>query len=507
MAGIASTTQSIRAILAIDQGTSSTKALVVGEDGSILSRHSVTIGRSDPQPGWVEQNAAEIRDSVIAAAEGAIREGQRSADIEIVAAGLSNQRESAIAWSRVDGQPLGPLLGWQDRRTASRVDEAEREGWAPLVKERTGLPLDPMFSALKLQWLLDRVDPDRSAAAAGEIAVGTVDSWIVYCLTGEHRIEMGNASRTQLLNLDTADWDDDLLERFSIPRACLPRIAASSEPSQPITGITGLPEGTRIHGVLGDSHAALFAHGVRTPGRVKATYGSGSSIMGLLGDSGAAAVDGGLVRTIAWADPAPVYAFEGTILSTGATLLWLSGVLGIQPEQLSALAQTADSCGGVDLVPAFAGLGAPYWDEKAVAIISGFGLGTGSAELARSAFESVALQTEALFASSEHHIGTRIETVLTDGGPTQNDWLMQLQADLSQRQVSRSNVAELSATGAAHLAGVSCGLWSAADCEALPRDRTLFAPAISPDAAAERVAQWDLAVERSRFCGSPDATA
>ncbi|WP_433365674.1 FGGY family carbohydrate kinase [Streptosporangium sp. CA-115845] len=494
----ASMPRGVPAVAAIDQGTSSSKAVVVGADGRVLGRSSVGIGRADPAPGWVEQDANEIRESVVAALVTVLD----SVDVELVGIGLSNQRESAVIWNRRTGEPLGPVLGWQDRRTADRVRPLEESGWAARIRAKTGLPLDPMFSALKYEWLLDQVDPDREAARRGEIALGTIDSWLTWTLTGEHRIEIGNASRTQLLNLETLTWDSELLEVFRIPHVCLPRISASAEATAALIDIPGVPRGTSIHGILGDSHAALYAHGVRAPGQVKATYGSGSSIMGLADVSGGlpgARVLDGLVTTIAWADPLPAFAFEGTILSTGATLLWLAKILGVDPAQLSVLAQSVPDTQGVDLVPAFAGLGAPWWDESAVALVSGFGLGTGPGHLARAAFESVALQTEDLFSAVEERLGSPIDTVLADGGPSQNDWLMQVQADLSQRRVVRSNIAELSATGAAHLAGVSCGLWTADECLRLPRDRSPFDPLIERPNADARRQTWRSAIERSRF--------
>ena len=485
-------------VIAVDQGTSSTKAIIVGFDGSVLGRPSVKIARSDPAPGWVEQDATEIYESVVQAISTAVAQF----DMDVRAIGVSNQRESAVIWDRRTLKPMGPVLGWQDRRTAHRVAPLEESGWGARVREKTGLPLDPMFSALKLNWLLDQVDPDRSASRRGEIAVGTIDSWLVAKLTGEHRIEMGNASRTQLLNLETLDWDAELLELFDIPVQCMPRIAPSGQATDVLRGVPGLAPGTRIQGVLGDSHAALFAHGMRTAGPVKATYGSGSSIMGLMAPASAEqapqAIDG-LVRTIAWFDTEPAFALEGTILSTGATVLWLSQVLGVDPSELSALGQSAPDTQGVDFVPAFAGLGAPWWDENAVALITGLGLGTTPAHIARAAFESVALQTEDLFAAVESRLGTTIHTVLADGGPSQNDWLMQIQADLSGRRVERSNVAEISATGAAHLAGIGCGFWTTEECAILPRDRSPFERTISGEAAEVRRASWHAAIARSRF--------
>ncbi|MBM9476922.1 hypothetical protein JL107_10735 [Nakamurella flavida] len=491
-------------VVAVDQGTSATKAVVVDEAGEILGRASVRVGRSDPRPGWVEQDPAEIRDSVVTAITTAL---DTVPGVEVRGLGLTNQRESALIWDRQTGEPLGPMLGWQDRRTAGRVATLRERGWDTRIRASTGLPVDPMFSALKLGWLLDEIDPTREQARSGQLAVGTVDSWLLFSLTGEHRIEAGNAGRTQLLNLDRFRWDDELLELFDIPAACLPEIVPSGAASAPITGVPGLPAGVRVHGVLGDSHAALYAHGVRGPGQVKVTHGSGSSVMGLSGSASAGAVpdpaDGGVVRTLAWADPEPVFAVEGTILSTGATVLWLAKLLDSDPARLAALAAGTGTAHGVNLVPAFAGLGAPWWDEQAVATVSGFGLGTSAADLARAAFESIALQTEDLLAAVETRVGTPVDTVLADGGPAQNDWLMQTQADLSRRHLLRSNIAELSATGAAHLAGLGCGLWTADECLDMPRDRTAFEPALDAETAAERRRSWRDAVARSRFRPAP----
>lgn len=482
-------------IIAVDQGTSSTKAIMVAADGRIRNRATVNISRRDPAPGAVEQDAVEIRDSVLSTLN-SVLEGQ---DVDVRGVGISNQRESAIIWDRRTGDPLGPVLGWQDRRTSGRVAELAADGWDQRVLEKTGLTLDPMFSALKLEWLLDQVDPTREIAERGDIAFGTIDSWLVSTLTGEHRIEMGNASRTQLFNLERLDWDDEILALLRIPRAIMPRIAASDEPTQPITTVPSLGSDVRIHGVVGDSHAALYAHGVRAAGTVKATYGSGSSIMGLEGEQPRVAGGHGLVRTIAWATPDPAFAFEGTIVSTGATVLWLANLLGIETEQLSSFAQSVEDTQGVDLVPAFGGLSAPWWDEEAAAIISGLGLGTQPAHLARASFESVVHQTEDLFVAVEQELGSFIDAVLADGGPTKNSWLMQMQADFGQRRVLQSEVAELSATGAAHLAGVACGLWDAESCSALPRERTLFEPALPAERVTARRDAWSAAVARARF--------
>ena len=302
--------------VAIDQGTSSTKAIAVDAAGFVIGSGSVGLSQQHPHRGWVEQDANAILSSAIeaisAAADGLID--------RVVTVGLSSQRESAVIWSRTTGQPLGPMLGWQDRRTIAAAQRLIEAGNGDRVRQITGLPLDPMFSALKFAWLLDQVDPDRSRSSTGEIALGTVDSWLVYSLTGEHRIEAGNASRTQLLDIETAEWSEELLSLFNIPRATLPRIAASNEPSEPITGVPSLPNGVRFGAILGDSHAALYGHGARMPGEVKVTLGTGSSIMGLREPD--QPCTGGLVTTIAWSLPEPVLALEGNILSTGSTVVW-----------------------------------------------------------------------------------------------------------------------------------------------------------------------------------------
>lgn len=433
-------------VVAIDQGTSSTKVACVDERGRVVSEASVPIGQHHPRPGWVEQDALEILDSVQAGVAAAVDGHQQ----RVVALGLSSQRESALVWDRASGHPVGPMLGWQDRRTADVVSAVSAAD-AARVRAITGLPLDPMFSAVKIAWLLDQVDPDRSRSRRGDLAVGTVDSWLLFALTGEHRIETGNASRTQLLDLATADWSPELLELFRIPAPVLPRVQASDDPSAPAQDLLGLP----FSAVLGDSHAALYGHGVREPGAVKVTYGTGSSVMGL---SAANEAPAGLVGTIAWqmggADPQR--AIEGNILATGATMAWLSRLLGRDVAELTALARTAPADHGVVLVPAVAGLGAPYWDGAARAVLHGFDLGTDAAVLARAGLESIVHQVEDVLAAADT-AGT-VRAVSADGAPARDEFLMQLQADVSDREVLRPEAAALSVLGAAELAAVTAGL-------------------------------------------------
>jgi glycerol kinase len=487
-------------IVAIDQGTSSTKVLVVDDTGAIVSSVVVPVGLAHPQPGWVEQDAEEILRSVLRG----IREATAGFGERIAGIGLSSQRESALVWDRATGQALGPVLGWQDRRTSARATELTQHGHGPLVREITGLPIDPMFSALKLGWLLDQVDPDRARSAAGEICVGTVDSWLLFKLTGEHRIEAGNASRSQLLNLATVDWDERLTGLFGVPHSTLPRVCTSSAPSAPVRGVDGLPAGTRVLAVMGDSHSALYAHGVRQAGTVKATYGTGSSIMGLL-PIGTDAEPAGLVTTLAWQTDRAHHAFEGNILSTGSTMVWLAQLLGRTPGDLFELARSAPVEHGLDLVPAFSGLGAPWWDETARALLIGLTLGSTPAALARAAAESIALQIEDVLAAADAGGGPRIDRIHVDGGPSANDWLMQLQADLSQRDVVRPEAGALSALGVAHLAGTVAGIWTDDELLALPRPSTIFTPSLPATASRVRRDRWLVAVAAAR--GAPPGPA
>lgn len=477
-------------VIAVDQGTGSTRAVVVGPDGHAEQVAAVPLSVTSPRHGWVEQDPNDILDSVVSV----LRTAGQHMTGSPVCIGLSNQRESALAWDARTGEPLGPVLGWQDRRTVTRARQLQKTVGGR-IRHLSGLPVDPMFSALKIEWLLDEVDPDRSRASRGDIRVGTVDTWLVQQLTGTGQAETGNASRTQLLNVRTADWDDELLDIFNVPRQALAPVVSSDAPTAPVQGIGAGIDGLRITGVLGDSHAALFAHGVRAPGAVKATYGTGSSIMGLT----AAEVEGtsGLVETIGWQRKTVARAFEGNILSTGATLVWLGNVLEQSPAELAELARSVGDSGGVNLVPAFAGLGAPWWDGNAAAVIDGFDQSTTRAHLARAALECIPLQVEDVLARADTASGATIETVLVDGRPCRNDWLMQLQADLSGRLVLRPHETGLSAVGAAHMAGLGAGFWADADVESLRRPREEFAPSTAY-ARGARLESWRLAVGRSR---------
>lgn len=483
------------AILAIDQGTSSTKCLVVGRHGEILARAAAPLTESCPEPGWVEQDGEHIWASVQSAVARAM---ERAEGARIAAVGFSTQRESLMLWDRRSGAALSPLLSWQDQRTASRA-QSMATGDAPRkIRALSGLPLDPMFSALKAEWLLDRFDRERARARAGDLALGTVDSWLLAKLGGEHMIEIGNASRTQLLDTRRGVWSDELCRIFNVPQQALPAIAPSSGPFPGTRALSPLPDGTPVAAVLGDSHAALFGHGLHVPGAVKATYGTGSSVMGLVGDR-AIGNDTGACLTIAWqiGGEKPAHAVEGNIRSAGSTLKWLADIFDLSIDELIGEAVAAPSA-GVHLVPAFNGLGAPYWDDEAVALLAGFKLGAGRGALFRAGFESIPHQVADVVEAVERSTGLTIDELHADGGPSANDDLMQLQADLAGKPVHRVATSELSALGAAHLAGLSSSFWSASEFAALPRRHESFQPRMNEVERGRQRADWRDAVRRSR---------
>ncbi|MGH1523773.1 FGGY family carbohydrate kinase [Leifsonia sp. L25] len=475
-------------ILTVDQGTGSTKGLAIAASGELLGTASVPIGQSHPQPGWVEQDAFEIARSV----ESVLATLRAQTDAPVAGIALSTQRESAVVWDTATGTPLGPVLGWQDRRTSDTAEKLNASMVGQEVWDLSGLPVDAMFSALKFSWILDRIDPDRRRAAAGEITLGTVDAWLLNDLTGERRIERGNASRTQLVDFRTGQWSDLLLEVFDIPRAALPDIVDSDTRSEPLTDPR--LEGAPVRSVFGDSHAALFGHGIRREGAVKVTYGTGSSVMGLTD----AVRSGSLANTIAWSrSGALAHAFEGNILSTGGTLVWLADLLRTDVAELISLAENAPPA-PVDLVPAFGGLAAPWWDDSAVGLISGLTLGTTRAELARAALESIALQIEDVLAAADRSGASRIDEVYVDGGPAQNDFVMQLQADLSGRTIIRPELSALSALGAAWLAGQSAGMWND-ETPPWSTNNSKFEPQSLFSERSTRNGRWQTAIDRSRL--------
>ena len=432
-------------LLAIDQGTTGTTCLVVDEDLRPVGRGYRELRQHFPAPGLVEHDADEIWETVLAAARDALEDAGVSPG-ELCAVGIANQRETTVLWDRRDGRPVGRAIVWQDRRTAARCAELPVD----LIRERTGLIPDPYFSATKLEWLL------REAGAAGELAFGTVDSWLVWRLTGGvHLTDVTNASRTMLLDLDSLDWDDELLELFGVRRSILPAVVPSSGELA-----EGELLGARVPltGLAGDQQAALFGQACFETGLAKVTYGTGSFVLANAGTERGAPPDG-VLQTVAWrlGDASPVYALEGSVFVAGAALQWLRDGLGVlgDARESEAIARSLAGNDGVYFVPALTGLGAPHWAPEARGLLTGLTRGTGRAHLVRAALEAIAFQTADVLAA----MGLPLELVRADGGAAANGFLVQLQADLARVPVEVSAEQEATALGAAALAGLGAGIW------------------------------------------------
>ena len=481
-------------ILAIDQGTTNTKAVLFDENATPAARGESPVSVRHPRPGWVEQDAWEIWRSV----QAAISECLRGQDAKNIAAiGVSNQRESTLVWRARDGEPMGPCVTWQCRRAADLCGRLRQKGAETRVRTKTGLPLDPLFSAGKIRWLAEQTD-----CPASELRVGTVDSWLLWNLTGgkRHVCDESNASRTQLFNIAEGKWDDELRDLFGVANAPLPEVLPSAGSIGETADAAPLPDGLPICAMLGDSHAALFGHGVTAPGTVKATYGTGSSLMALLPEFRES--DGRTAVTIAWNAGRRVYALEGNISVSASILPWAAKWLGLDgdPARLAELARTVDDTAGVFLVPALVGLGAPHWDSRARGVICGMTFNTGPAHLARAAMESIAFQVCDVFEAMAAQSPSPLERLLADGGPSGNDWLMALQANVLGLPVWQRETAEISALGAAGLAGIAAGVWgNAEEFAALPRPHREFAPSLSGDRRADLLAGWHAATARTLF--------
>lgn len=486
-------------ILAIDQGTTNTKALLVDAEGRIVSRASRAMGLAYPQPGWVQQDGDAIWRSVVDAAGECLA---RAGGVRPSGLAITNQRESALVWKRATGRPVGPVVIWQCRRTSERCDQLRRDGAEAVVRDRSGLPIDPLFSASKIAWLLDEIPDGRGRAASGELCAGTIDAWLLWNLTSGavHRCDVSNASRTQLLNLRTLAWDDTLLELFGIPAAALPEIHPSSAVLAETAACGSIPAGLPIASAIGDSHAALFGQGGFRRGTVKATYGTGSSLMCTTPDL--VFSDQGLCSTIAWGIGRDVtYALEGNISATGAALQWVADLLGL-PDAADAaeLAASVDGTDGVALVPAFVGLGAPYWAERARGVLTGITRGTKAPQLARAALESIAFQVHDVFITMTMNERADAAVLLADGGASRSDLLMQFQADVISRPVVRNNATDISALGAAYLAGLALGTWTSLDeIEALPKSLQRFEPRLGETPRQAALAAWRDAVARCLY--------
>jgi glycerol kinase len=491
----------MKAVLAFDQGTTSSRTIAFGRDGRVLASAQQEFRQIFPQPGWVEHDALEIwRTQRDTASQALAAAGLRAADVAGI--GITNQRETTVLWERASGLPVGPAIVWQDRRTASRCDALRQAGHEARFTAKTGLLLDAYFSGTKLAWLLEHVPGARAAAGRGELAFGTIDSWLAWQLSGgrEHLTDVTNASRTLLFNIHTLEWDEELLGLLGIPREVLPRVVASSEVVAR-TACEGLPDGLAVAGIAGDQQAALFGQACHRPGMAKNTYGTGCFLLMNTGDRPAASRHR-LLSTVAWQRAgATRYALEGSVFIAGAAIQWLRDGLGLigRAAEIDALAASVPDAGGVFFVPALSGLGAPYWDPRARGTITGITRGTTRAHLARATLEAIAFQSAELIEAMAADSGIALTELRVDGGATASNLLMQIQADLLGVPVVRPKITETTALGAAYLAGLATGFWK--DEEEIAalwsRDR-VFDPTLSRAAAAGRLAQWKRAVERSR---------
>ena len=516
----------MRYILSLDQGTTSSRAMLFDHAGAVVATEQAEFAQIFPQPGWVEHDALEIWQSQVKTAQNCLKNASKqslaqlnkvqvapdliansllSSTPEILAIGITNQRETTVLWDRHTGQPLANAIVWQDRRTAGRCDELREQGHAELIQQKTGLVMDAYFSATKLAWLLDNVPGARVRADKGDLAFGTIDSWLIWNLTGGHRggvhvTDASNASRTLLFNIHTLQWDDELLALFNIPPSVLPKVVASS-------GVVGQTDaalfGTSIPiaGIAGDQQAATFGQACLKPGMAKNTYGTGCFMLMNTGDQPVASKNK-LLSTVGWQlDTGTTYCLEGSVFMGGATIQWLRDGLQIieSAAQVQALAESVPDSGDVYLVPAFTGLGTPHWDAYARGAMLGITRGTTKAHIARAALEAIALQSADVFIAMSQDAGLSLNELRADGGAAANDLLMQMQADFSGVPVVRPKVLETTALGAAYLAGLAVGFWSSVD-EIASQWQTgrRFEPRISADERAIKLARWHKALVRAK---------
>jgi glycerol kinase len=489
---------SMQYVIALDQGTTSSRAIVFDRAGGIRGVAQREFRQIFPQPGWVEHDATEIW----ASQSGVLHEALAMAGAgarDLAAIGITNQRETTVVWERATGRPIANAIVWQDRRTASLCDELRLAGHAPLFARKTGLVLDAYFSGTKLRWLLDNVDGARARAERGELAFGTIDTWLIWNLTGGrvHCTDPSNASRTLLFDIHACAWDDELLVLLDVPRAMLPQVVPSSGvcASASIDG-ADIP----IAGIAGDQQAALFGQACLAPGMAKNTYGTGCFLLLNTGNEVVASRNN-LLTTIAWQRGGVTdYALEGSVFIGGAVVQWLRDEMRFidSSAEIEALAASVPDSGGVVLVPAFTGMGAPHWDPQARGAIVGITRGTGRAHIARAALESIAYQSADVLDAMRKDSGERLQELRVDGGAAANDLLMQFQADILGVPVVRPKVLETTALGAAYLAGLAVGLWPSREALAAHWEvGRRFEPQMNPAHAADLLGQWREAVKRS----------
>lgn len=489
-------------VLAIDQGTTGSTIALMDAEGRLLTSVNHEFPQIFPQPGWVEHDLESIWESVEKGLSAVFADGKYAAT-DISAIGITNQRETAALWDAETGKAVHNAIVWQCRRTTDVCEKLKTDGLEALVKARSGLVLDPYFSATKFKWLLDYAPEAQPLLAQGRLRAGTIDSYLIWRLSAgqAHKTDVSNASRTSLMALDSLSWDDELLSVFGVPKEILPEICPSSGRFAVTRGVAGLPDGLPISGVAGDQQSALFGQACFAVGDAKCTFGTGSFILMNAGDTPVAS-DSGLLSTVAWqleGQPA-VYALEGGAFVCGAAVQWLRDQLGIiqSAPEVEALAKTVDNSGGVEFVPALAGLGAPYWAPEARGTLTGLTRGSGRGEIARATLDAMALQNVDILRAMEKDIGSTMQSLKVDGGASANNFLMQLQADYLARPITRPEVIETTVAGACFLAGLGEGVWdSPSEVSNVWRSDCSFDVGMTDAARDQRMASWQSAVAKA----------
>ncbi len=489
-------------ILALDQGTTSSRAIVFNRAGDIISVAQKEFTQYFPQPGWVEHDPLEIWSTQAGVAAEAVA-GKGLDAQNIAAIGITNQRETVVVWNKKTGQPVYKAIVWQDKRTSNYCDQLKSEGHSEMIREKTGLVIDSYFSGTKVKWILDHVDGARALAEAGELLLGTIDTWLIWKFTkGEQHItDVTNASRTMLFNINTMEWDDQLLDLLTIPKSMLPEVKQSSEIYGHTTSTfydTRIP----IAGIAGDQQAALFGQMCTKPGMVKNTYGTGCFMLMNIGDTPIVSKNN-LLTTVAWKiNNKTTYAFEGSVFIAGAVIQWLRDGLKIirTSSEVERLASSVDSSDGLYIVPAFSGLGAPYWNQQAQGTMFGITRGTTDAHIARASLESIAYQTMDILKAMEADSGISIKELRVDGGATVNNMLMQFQSDVLQTATVRPKVVETTAMGAAFLAGLAVGYWeSEEEIAAIWQKDRVFSPSHEESEIKQGIKGWYKAIKALEY--------
>ena len=491
-------------ILAIDQGTTGSTIALMDTDGRLLTSVNHEFPQIFPQPGWVEHDPESIWQSVLKGLTAVFSDTDYAVS-QVAAIGITNQRETAVLWDSSTGEAVHNAIVWQCRRTTDVCEGLKAAGHEALIKAKSGLMLDPYFSATKFKWLLDNAPNARSLLAEGRLLAGTIDTYLMWRLSNgkAHKTDVSNASRTSLMSLETLDWDNELLHIFGVPHDILPEICPSSGRFTSTEGVPGLPDGLPISGVAGDQQSALFGQACFEPGNAKCTFGTGSFILMNAGSTPIVS-NSGLLSTVAWQleGQDAVYALEGGAFVCGAAVQWLRDQLGIidRAADIEALAESVESAGGVEFVPALAGLGAPYWAPEARGTLTGLTRGSGRGEIARATLDAMALQNVDILSAMEADIGKTMNALKVDGGASANNLLVQLQSDYLNRPITRPEVIETTVAGACFLAGLGEGVWSSVDeIGRIWRSDQEFTARLTDAERAERLASWHLAVDRALY--------